>query len=269
MPSPLYKLTAFALASLLLAGCAAGPGAPGADAAPTPRSLESQKIWRAKPRTVLAAHLSSRLRQDALDNAQFLAISRRIFPAIQREFEAVATSGITPDPVQTEKVLTKYRTEFGALPDSVYELYSLQFGVAPVPSRFGGLPGSHAVYSAQEGGLVFNGHLGMDLAANDYPVPPNFTPAKDFIGRVEVKRRAMKVVVPMAEDAYKQEVYKATVAGRLYRPTFDLLVVYRPAPCTMESQQLSCQSQVVSSTVYRQDAAPTGNPIRNAAVRFE
>ncbi len=265
-----YRL-ALVVAAAGLAACASNPSGRTADgvAVITPAALEKQSIWPAKPRTILSAYMSSRINQEQLDNTQFLGLSRRLFPAIQREMEAIEISGIKTDPAQTEKTLSKYRNEFSKLPDAVYQIYDVSFGADARPTAWGSIKGSSATYSAQSGGIVFDGTLEMDKAINDFPYPSNFVPAKDFVRVIEVVARRMIVTVPMAEEAYRQKIYQATQAGRHYVPHYDVLVVYKPTGCTLGTDTLSCKSEVTSAQVFEHGRGySAGSLVRGATVTF-
>jgi hypothetical protein len=266
----LFRLSSV-LATAALAACASGPNTGNSEALATPASLEKKGISPASPRTLLMAYVSTRIQANQLDNAQFLEISRRCFPSIQREVEAIRISGIKEDLAQTEKTLTKFRGEFGKLPGSVYQLYAVSFGASARPSPLWGMstvPGTNAVYSAARGGIVTDILFDMPRAANDTPVPPNFVRAKDFISGVEVAQRRGTVLVPMSEDAYRQAVYKATQAGRTYVPEYSVLIVYKPAACTLGANSLSCSSDILSSQVFAPAQYQSNGVIRGAVVSF-
>lgn len=203
---------------------------------PTVSSPEKQGVKRASGKILLNTYLSSRVRDPNLSSSDFKEISRRLIPLVEREHSAAESSGIKTDTPEVEHALEKIRQEFSKLPDQVYEIFGVE-----------------VKYSVPERALVVEDIVSFSYK-NDSPLPPNFRPYKGYVTDFLVKPKRIRVVIPMTEEAYRQELYllarrqgatSATIAHKL-----GVLVHYRPHTCKFIDEYLSCHMDILATTVF-------------------
>jgi len=253
------KIITVSLAVAALTGCVATTpvASVGQRDGITPESLQKMKVPRLSGASVLVGWVSEKIREPGANNEQFVQLMTRITPQLEREISALRAAGREVNSQQNKEIAEKYRRLVSSdFSGGVYDYFSVKLGQNATAGmvRGLGLDAVNATYDDARGAYVWQGEIGDNLY-NNIDLPPNFKHYEGYIGKVELRRKKVRVLIPVTPAQRSQDLYVSTQKGVPITKSYLVLVHLKPNNCVVQDvpaqpDVLQCSLSILGSAVF-------------------